>query len=210
MAKGEPPPDELRCVNPSTTSPDGRCLRWRVWAKDRDGNKVPVGTQCYYHGNAPQVRTAVMRRHAEFMAKDRAMKRLEREGYPAVSGPEAVIEVLEERLSVQVALSRALDTIVSRLVEADQLRYEHRAGEQLRGEVEAWIRINQMVTKLGTDYLKIGLDERKVVIAEAQARILIGVIQAVLGRLELNSEQRKLAAVVVPQELERAAIEGGK
>jgi hypothetical protein len=196
--KGSVPPDEERCVNPSQTSPDGRCRRTRQKG----------GTQCYFHGNAPQVRSAAQRRHAEEEAKRRAMKRLEREGYPTISGPEAVIEILEDRLSVQVALARALDDIVRRLVDQEEMRYENRAGEQLRGEVAAWLKLNEQVTKLGSDYLKIGLDERKVRIAEAQAQILIGVIQAVMARLDLTSEQRKIAAVVIPEELERAAIEG--
>jgi hypothetical protein len=137
------------------------------------------------------------------------MKSLEKEGYPRIAGPEAVIDMLEDRMSVQYGLARKLDDIVRLLSEQDALRYEHRSGEQLRGEVQAWIQINQMVTKLGSDYLKIGLDERKVRLAEAQARILMGVIQAVLGRLELDSNQRKLAAVIVPEELQRAAIEQG-
>jgi hypothetical protein len=135
------------------------------------------------------------------------MERLRREGLPTIRGPEAVIEILEERLAVQVAMSRALDDIVRRLTEQDQLRYESRAGEQLRGELQAWLQINQMVTRLGSDYLKIGLDERKVRIAEAQARILMSVITAVLGRLDLTSEQRRIAAVAVPEEFSRAAIE---
>ena len=197
--KGYVPPDHERCVNTGVkTSPDGRCRQ----------NRQPGGTQCVFHGNAPHIQSAAQRRHAEEAAKSRAMKRLEREGYPVISGPEAVIEILEERLSVQVAMSRALDDIVRRLVDMEELRYEHRSGEQLRGEVAAWMQLNQQVTKLGSDYLRIGLDERKVRIAEAQAAILIGVIDAVLKRLELTSEQKKIAAVVVPQELERVAIEG--
>jgi len=192
-------PEGERCVNPSQTSPDGRCRRKRK----------PGGTQCAYHGNAPQVQDAVARRNAETVAKHRAMARLEKEGYPRIAGPEAVIDMLEDRMSVQYALAQLLDLIVLRLSEEDALRYEHRAGEQIRGEVQAWIQINQMVTKLGSDYLKIGLDERKVRLAEAQARILMGVIQAVLNRLELNDGQRKLAAVIVPEELSRAAIEKG-
>jgi len=193
-------PDEERCVNPSQTSPDGRCKR-----KRQQG-----GTQCQWHGNAPHVQNAVQRRNAEYMARRRAMERLEREGLPVVKGAEAVIEILEERLSVQVAMSRALDDIVRRLTDMDELRYEHRAGEQLRGELQAWLAVNQMVTKLGSDYLKIGLDERKVRISEAQARILLSVLQAVMTQLNLTNEQRKVWAVVVPQELERAAIEAGQ
>jgi hypothetical protein len=151
-----------------------------------------------------------MRRHAAEMAKSRAMKRLEREGLPVVKGAEAVIEVLEERMGVQVGMARALDELVFKLTEAAELRYEHQAGEQLRGELQAWMQVNQMLTRLGTDYLKIGLDERKVRISEAQARILIGVLTAVMTRLDLTSEQRKVWAVAVPEELERAAIEVGQ
>lgn len=195
-----PPPDDERCVNPSQTSPDGRCRKKRA-----EG-----GTQCHWHGNSPGVQNARQRRNAERNAKMRAMQRLEKEGYPRIAGPEAVIDMLEDRMSIQYGLARQLDTIVRKLSEEDALRYEHRAGEQIRGEVQAWIQVNQMVTKLGSDYLKIGLDERKVRLAEAQARILMGVIQAVLSRLELDSKQRKLAAVIVPEELERAAIEQGE
>lgn len=136
------------------------------------------------------------------------MQRLEREGYPTISGPEAVIEILEERLSVQVALARNLDTLVRKLAEEDALRYEHRAGEQIRGELQAWLKLNEQVARLGMDYVRIGLDERKVRIAEAQAAILIGIIDAVMKRLELTSEQRKIAAVVIPEEFARVAIEG--
>ena len=113
-------------------------------------------------------------------------------------------------MGVQIQMARALDDMVGKLTAAGEMRYEHRAGEQLRGEVQVWLALNQQLTKLGADYLKIGLDERKVQIAEAQAKILIGVIRAILDRLDLTGEQRKIAAVAVPQELERVAIEGRK
>lgn len=164
---------------------------------------------CATHGKAGPIQNARQRRIAQSDAKRRALRKYEREGPADVSGAEAVIALLEERMGVQVTMVRALDAIVAKLTEADQLRYEHRAGEQLRGEVQAWVQLNQMVTKLGSDYLKIGLDERKVRIAEGQARVLVGVIQAVLGRLDLNSQQRRIAAQAVPEELERVAIEQG-
>ena len=143
------------------------------------------------------------------MAKVRAVAKYERQGGAEVSGAEAVIALLEERMGMQVTMVRALDDIVTRLTAENALRYEHRAGEQLRGELQAWIQVNQMVTKLGSDYLRIGLDERKVRIAEAQARILVGVIQAVLARLDLTSGQRRIAAQAIPEELQKAAIESG-
>jgi hypothetical protein len=189
------PPDEKRCVNPVE---DGRCKNYRV----------PGGTQCAYHGNAPQVQSAVQRRNAENMARQRALKRLEKDGYPVVAGPEAVIEMLEDRMGFQYGLAKALDLLVRKLVEADELRYEHQAGEQIRGEVQAWVQVNQMVTKLGTDYLKIGLDERKVRLAEAHGRLIMQVIQAVMDRLELTGDQRKIAAVAIPEELNRVVVAG--
>jgi len=152
----------------------------------------------------------VKRRQGQAEAERRAIRKYEREGAEEVSGAEAVIALLEERMGIQVQMARALDDLVGKLVAASELRYEHRAGEQLRGEMAAWMQVNQMVTKLGADYLKIGLDERKTRIAEAQARVLVGVIQAVLGRLDLNSSQRRLAAQAVPEELQRAAIESGE
>lgn len=167
-------------------------------------------TLCGAHGNAPQIQNAVQRRQAQVAARSRAVQKYQREGPEHIHGVADVIDMLEDRLGVQVKMAKALDEIVGSLIAASELRYEHRAGEQLRGEVEAWIRLNQMVTKLGSDYLKIDLAGKKVQIAEAQARILIGVIQAVLSRLELNRDQKRLAAQVVPQELERASVESGK
>jgi hypothetical protein len=166
-------------------------------------------TLCRTHGSAPRIENARQRRVARNNAKMRAVHKYEREGPAEISGAEAVIAMLEERLGVQVAMTRALDEIVGKLTAENALRYEHRAGEQLRGELQAWIQLNQMVTKLGADYLKIGLDERKVRIAEGQARVLVGVIQAVLSRLDLTSGQRRIAAQAVPEELERVAIEQG-
>ncbi len=166
-------------------------------------------TVCNVHGRAPQVQNAVHRRQAAADAKHRAIRKYEKEGPLEISGAEDVIDVLEERLGVQVQMVRALDELVGRLAAVDALRYEHRAGEQLRGEVGVWLQLNQQVTKLGADYLKIGLDERKVRIAEGQARVLVGVIQAVLSRLDLNGDQRRIAARAVPEELERVAIEQG-
>jgi hypothetical protein len=156
------------------------------------------------------IENARLRRVGDKDAKYRAIKKYEKEGPVEISGAEAVIALLEERMGVQLQMARALDDMVGKLTAASELRYEHRAGEQLRGELQAWLQVNQMVTRLGADYLKIGLDERKVRIAEAQARILMGVIQSVMGRLNLTADQRRIAARAIPEELERAAIESGE
>lgn len=189
-----PAPPEKRCVR--ITNKGDQCAGYRMF-----GMRI-----CPEHASSPQ-RAAATRNRAKFNAIERAKRKVATKGYKPVAGAEAVIEMLEERLSVQNGMALALDGLVAKLTEENALRYEHGHGEQLRGELQAWIAVNQMVTKLGADYLKIGLDERKIRIAEVQARILLGVIQAVLKRLELTSEQRKIAAVVVPEELSRAAVE---
>jgi hypothetical protein len=189
-----PAPDEKRCVR--ITNSGVQCKGWRLY-----GMRI-----CIEHSSPIQL-AASRRNRARDNAIERAKRKVATKGYTRVAGAEAVIEMLEDRLSVQNGMALALDGLVEKLAAAGELRYEGKTGEQLRGELQAWVQINQMVTKLGADYLRIGLDERKVRIAEAQARILLGVIQAILKRLDLTTEQRKIAAVVVPEELSRAAVD---
>lgn len=196
---GSVPPDEKRCNYAMNSGNREQCRNYR-----QKESKL-----CSTHGQSPRVQNARQRQIAKSNAKQRALRKYERAGSADVAGAEAVILMLEERMGMQVTMVRALDEIVGKLTAENALRYEHRAGEQLRGELQAWLQLNQSVTKLGSDYLKIGLDERKVRIAEGQARVLIGVIQAVLSRLDLNSSQRRIAAQAVPEELERVAIEQG-
>lgn len=194
------PPDEKRCVRHIPSKNGERCKNYRVKG----------ATECRNHNIGFQKQDALQRKQAAWAAKERAVRKYEKEGPLEISGAEAVIDLLEERMGVQIQMARALDELVGKLTAAGEMRYEHRAGEQLRGEVQVWLALNQQLTKLGADYLKIGLDERKVQIAEAQAKILVGVIRAILDRLDLTGEQRRVAARAVPEELERVAIEGRK
>lgn len=210
MRKGEkwvPPADEDRCIYIKPAGA-GRCTAWRQ--RNSDFSDYCQGHQQFAGAPAVESPKARERREAVERARARALVRLETGDLKPVRGAVAVIELLEDRMAVQIALAQALDGIVAKLTADSELRYEGKTGEQLRGELQAWVQVNQMVTKLGSDYLKIGLDERKVRIAEAQARILVAVIEAVLGRLDLTSEQRKIAAVAVPEEFERVAIEAGQ
>jgi hypothetical protein len=200
------PPDEDRCIFRFSES-GLRCKAWR--SKKSDFTDFCGSHQQYGQPGTGIEGTPTERRAHVKRAQGRVAARLESGELVPIRGAVAVIDVLEERLTVQVELARELDGIVAKLMELDALRYEGKTGEQLRGELAAWLSINQMVTKLGADYLKIGLDERKVRIAEAQARILVAVIQAVMVRLDLTSEQRKIAAVAIPEELQRVAIEAG-
>lgn len=53
--------------------------------------------------------------------------------------------------------------------------------------------------------ISVGIEERRVKLAEAQGALLNGVIRRILDRLDLTAEQRVLLPVVVPEELRRAA-----
>ena len=53
--------------------------------------------------------------------------------------------------------------------------------------------------------ISVGIEERRVKLAEAQGALLNDVIRRILGRLGLSDAQRGLLPVVVPEELRRAA-----
>lgn len=53
--------------------------------------------------------------------------------------------------------------------------------------------------------ISVGIEERRVKLAEAQGALLNGVIRRILDRLSLSGEQRALLPLVVPEELRRAA-----
>lgn len=53
--------------------------------------------------------------------------------------------------------------------------------------------------------ISVGIEERRVKLAETQGSLLNGVIRRILDRLALTADQRGLLPVVVPEELRRAA-----
>jgi uncharacterized protein YkvS len=109
-------------------------------------------------------------------------------------------QVLEDALGDVVAIKERLGGIVDKLND-DALRYEGRAGEQLRGEIAAYMASLRDVVKTAEVMVKLGIAERRQALDEAMAMILVGVIKNVLNRLELTEDQRKLSVAVVPEEL---------
>jgi hypothetical protein len=53
--------------------------------------------------------------------------------------------------------------------------------------------------------ISVGIEERRVRLAEAQGEVVVQVIKRILARLELSDSQSKLVPMVVPEELRRAA-----
>jgi hypothetical protein len=93
-------------------------------------------------------------------------------------------------------------------IQENAWRYEHDHGEQLRAEVALYERAIDRCDKILTNYIRLGIADRKVRIDEAQAVILVGVIKDILSRLDLTRDQKALAGTVVPEALR--AIEGPK
>jgi hypothetical protein len=66
---------------------------------------------------------------------------------------------------------------------------------------ELWAKERRHLTEVCRVALQSGVEERKVRLAEAQGALLAGVIQAILGDLDLTAEQQRLVPSVVPRHL---------
>jgi len=173
-----------------------RCTRTR-----RDGTNV-----CYYHGaEAPHVKAAAIRRVSEREASRRAEKWLARQGYDEIEDPLAELLHLASEATAYRELFRAQ---VDKLMLADEVRYEHRAGEQLRAEMALWERSAERCLKVYSEIARLGIAERMVRIREAEIVLMAQAIRNILKRLELSPKQKTIAGQVVAEELR--AIEAPK
>lgn len=151
---------------------------------------------CTSHGaRAPQVRAAAERRVAERKARE-AVAALGQ----IVPGSVDPLDVLDQALSEVVALKDRLGQMVARLAD-ESVRYEGRAGEQLRGELAAYQSALRDTTKCAETIVKLGLDERRVRLSEIQVAMMATGIRNILGDLDLTPSQQQLAAVAVPKRL---------
>jgi hypothetical protein len=115
-----------------------------------------------------------------------------------------------EQLAAEAAMFRKICFERLEALKVDAWRYEGKTGEQIRSEVVLYERAMDRSQKFLVDYARLGIAEKRVKIAEAQAMILVGVIQNVLGRLDLSRDQKRIAATVVPEELRAIAAPAQK
>lgn len=170
------------------SSRDGTCTR-----------QVKAGSiRCHIHGGHIQkVQRAALDRRNELAARNKVAKRLKKQGgYDRI---EDAVEELE-KLAAEALMFKEICWERLQAIKGDW-RYSTSAGEQLRSEAALYERAMDRCNKLLTDYVKLGIAERRVKISEIQAMMLVGVIQNVLGRLDLTRDQKRLAAQVVPEEL---------
>lgn len=167
----------------------------RCKAKTRSGARcrqyaVEGMTVCRMHGgSSPQARAAAARRKAEAEAK-------------AVLGliwdPQAapITDPVEALLALAGKLQHAVDVLGAR-VTVDSVLDDATAL--------AWVRVMRELRQALEGIERLGLDEKRIRIAQHHGQLLAGVLRAVLDQLMLSDEQRVLAVEVVPRELRKIA-----
>lgn len=143
-----------------------------------------------------------MRRAAEQEAREEVAKARDLAVKEGAVVPENAdpLEVLSDLLTEAVQVKDYLGSLARRLQD-DQLRYEGRAGEQLRAEWQAYQSMMRDCQKLAESMLRLGLDERRVRVQEGQARMMVHVLTRTLERLGLEGDMAELARQYVGEEL---------
>jgi hypothetical protein len=195
--------------------PCTRCGRphTKCTAHTRAGNpcgQKPMSGQgvCRMHGgSAPQSLEAAERRRTE----RQALLAAESFGLPREVDPHTA---LLEELHRTAGAVQWLGAIVADLDQGDIVW--GRTKEKLGGEdagttrearpnafVLLWQSERDRLAKVAKTCVDVGIEERRVRIAESAGQQLASVVRAVLDRLQLTDEQRVLALAVVPEEFRR-------
>lgn len=165
---------------------------------------------CRFHGgSAPQAKAAAVRRQQARAA----LLAVETFGLPVQVDPH---QALLDELHRTAGAVAWLGAIVADLDQGEVVwgLTREKVGGEDRGTTKeagtnAWVQLWQQERRHLVDVAKAcvsaGIEERRVRLAEDAGRVLAGVVSAVLGRLNLTSEQQALVPVVVPEELRRAA-----
>lgn len=178
-----------------------RCTaHWKDGSGKRCGRYADSGTNvCHTHGAAaPQVRQKAAQRLSEARQRAEAQRFLNKQGIPDIDDP---LDELMRLASEATAYREVYRSMMDQLLMADEVRYEHRAGEQLRAEIALWERSAERCLKIYETITRLGIAERQTRIREAELILIAEGIREILRRLELSPEQRKLSIRVVPEVL---------
>jgi len=154
------------------------------------GNRpIRGGSVCSTHGgSAPQVQAAAEQR----LLLRRAVLEAETLGLPREIDPHTA---LLEELHRTAGAVQWLGAVVA------DLELGHVAGDSV------WVRLyadeRDRLLKVAKTCVDVGIEERRVRLAESAGAQLAAVVRAVLDRLALSDEQRVLALTVVPEEFRR-------
>ena len=151
-------------------------------------------TVCKMHGGkAPQAIDAAVRRRQE----REALLAADTFGLPRQVDPHTAL--LEE-------LHRAAGAVEWLQAVVADLKQSQVGGESVW--VKLWAEERERLVKVAKTCVDVGIEERRVRLAEQAGAQLAAVVRAVLDRLGLSDEQRVLALTVVPEEFRRLSSDG--
>jgi len=154
---------------------------------------------------------------AEAKALQQARKAVETYGLPRdISPTDALLEEVRYSaghvawLRAKVAEIEADDLVWGKTEEVDRGSGEFAGIDVTRSAaVNMWLdlyfRERKHLLDLTKTAISVGIEERRVRLAEAQGSLMNDVIRRILARLSLSPDQSALLPVVVPEELRRAA-----
>jgi hypothetical protein len=151
-------------------------------------------TVCLSHGGkAPQVKDAAARRAQEREARALATRMIGEVDLKAYADP---FDALEFVTSYSYAFAERLARIVAAIPD-DQLRYQGKLGEQLRGEVTAVQRALADAGRVATDSLKLGLAERRAKLQEHTVDVIEQALRAAIeaSGADLDGQGRALSVL---------------
>ena len=185
---------------------EGNCARPAGW-----GTSHPGTGHCKLHGGSTRDQTVNA-------MEEQARKAVETYGLPRdISPTDALLEEVRYSaghvawLRTRVAELEAADLVWGVTEEAERNATEFAGTDVTRAAtVNMWLELYHRERKHLLDLVKtaisVGIEERRVRLAEAQGSLMNEVIRRILGRLSLTPDQSALLPVVVPEELRRAAV----
>lgn len=200
------------------TGPCEACDRPRCNGTTRTGRcrKQPMkgATVCRTHGgSAPQVKAAAAQR----IERRKAVLAAETFGLAREVDPHtALLEELHRTAGAVEWLSAVVADIKKNQITWSQTRRKT-GGEDYGVTYEAgtnawvaeWRAERKQLVDVSKACIAVGIEERRVRLAEDAGRQLAAIVRAVLERLELTDSQRATSLIVVPEEFRRAAGELG-
>jgi hypothetical protein len=116
-------------------------------------------------------------------------------------GFEPVSDPLSQLQAVAGELVAVKDMLRGEVERVEQLRYEGRSGEQLRGELVAYqASLRDTVNALAI-IARLGIDERLAQISEKQAGVVLAAIDAMLAHLGISGQEAADAKKVAARHL---------
>lgn len=184
---------------------EGTCTQPAGW-----GTPHPGTGRCKLHGGCAPSSVAA---GTEALAR----KAVETYGLPRdISPTDALLEEVRYSaghvawLRAKVAEIEAEDLVWGKTEEVDKNASEFAGTDTTHAAaVNVWLdlyfRERKHLLDLTKTAISVGIEERRVRLAEAQGSLMNDVIRRILARLNLTGDQSALLPVVVPEELRRAA-----